>query len=385
MRIAILNEFFYPVVTGGTEIFLHEFSKYLDKKGHEIIVISTNKTKEFKSYELKSSPFHIGHFYQIPGLTLPFMFSSKNYKTVRSILKKEKIDMVYANNIYHLSISALRSAIEYGKTILDIHDYWPVCFAKDKFFMGKKLCKVENPIKCSICLFKKFKFPSPLLIPFLYEEKKKRDKILSRVSNTIVHSQFVKDQVKHIFPNSKVIPYPLMIKGKNKRKGKDKLKLLFVGRINYNKGADLVLEVAKFLKGKIDFEINVIGEGPLKKKLDKPDLNIYVRGFMGKERFKYFEESHIMLAPSRWPEPFGIIALEASAYSLPVVTLKQSGGLREIVENNKIGVATTPEKIGETVLKVFNSIKDFGHGFKIVKNKYEQKKIFKQYEKVLKN
>jgi glycosyltransferase involved in cell wall biosynthesis len=52
---------------------------------------------------------------------------------------------------------------------------------------------------------------------------------------------------------------------------------------------------------------------------------------------RLLELSRIVLVPSRWPEPFGRIAVEAMANGIPVLA-SRTGGLREIVGKSPLGV-----------------------------------------------
>lgn len=395
MNIAVFNEFFYPYVTGGTEIFLKEFCEWLKRKGHEIKLFTSYFVKGetgFDTYRIKSSFFRIGHMQQIPGLTTPFLlFNHSLEKKIEDILKKEKIEIVYLNNIYHLSFSPVIAALRRNlPIILDVHDYWPVCFSKDKYYFNKIFCKYTDVFRCSFCLFAKFK----VLSPFLKIEKNWKEKILSKVKKIIVHSKFVKrvllDHKEFERTSINVIPYPLMIPVLKRkiRKPKKEFRLLFIGRVEYNKGADLLLKIAKKLKEeKINFRIDVIGRGTLKKFLDKKELNIYTHGFLSKERWKYFEKAHLLLAPSRWPEPFGIVALEAAAYQTPIITLETSGGLSELVKENEIGITTSENKLGEEITYLLSNqrlYKIIQKNCKKIFGKYSKEKIFREYMKLFK-
>ena len=398
MRIAVFNEFFSPYVTGGTEIFLKEFCSYLEKKKHEILLFTSYLVKGetgFKTYRIKSSPVKFNHMQQIPGITAPFLLFNKNLERwIEKIMKKENVDMVYLNNIYHLSFSPITAAIKSRlPVILDVHDYWPVCFAKDMYYLNKKFCEKRSTFKCSFCLFSKFRFPVFFSLPFLKIEKIWRRKLLEKIEKIIVHSNFVKQVLQEAeeFENKEinVIPYPLMISAPEKIKKPEiekELKLLFAGRVDFHKGADLLLEIAKSLKEHdINLRIDVLGRGKLTKALERKDLNIYVHGFLGKERFKFFEKAHFLIAPSRWPEPFGIVALEGAAYDTPVITLETSGGLAEIVKENGIGILVRQANIGEKVAQLvsdYELYRKLKKNCRKIKKKYSRIKIFERYVKV---
>jgi glycosyltransferase involved in cell wall biosynthesis len=52
--------------------------------------------------------------------------------------------------------------------------------------------------------------------------------------------------------------------------------------------------------------------------------------------------SMFSVAPSIWPEPFGLVALEAAAAGKPIVATKM-GGLRDIVVDGETGLVVPPE------------------------------------------
>ena len=172
MKIAIVSEFFDPYVTGGAEIFLRELAKDMESRGHEIVVLTTEQGQgrgRFRSHKIKSSPFHSSHRYQFHGLTVPWMFRNKKLKKgIEGIYRKEKVDLVYINNLVHLSFAPLQAAESMGlPVVLDVHDYWPICFSKDMLNRSEPYtpCTGEQSIlKCSRCVARNcllYTSPSP--------------------------------------------------------------------------------------------------------------------------------------------------------------------------------------------------------------------------------
>jgi glycogen(starch) synthase len=49
-----------------------------------------------------------------------------------------------------------------------------------------------------------------------------------------------------------------------------------------------------------------------------------------------------MIVPSRWPEPFGLVALQAAQMGRPVIAAA-SGGLKDVVANGETGWLVPPE------------------------------------------
>ncbi len=388
MKICLVNDFFQPKITGGTELFLKSLYDYLGSQGVEIILITDKSVvgdTGFKTYRINSSPVSFKHLKQIPGVTLPWLgFNRSLMDQIKRIYKKENPDILHINNLYHLSLAPLQASEK--PFLLDVHDYWPVCFSKDLFKDDRKFCLQKENWRCSICLAKKFNFPAePLFVPNLYIESSIKRKTLSKAKTIVCHSDFVRKRLEERGYESEVIPYPYF--GKKflgDKKNNKPLGLLFVGRLDHKKGADILLKVANDLKNKLDFRIDVIGEGELKNILDREDLNIFIHGFLGDEKYKFFEEADMLLAPSRWPEPFGIVALEAMEYKVPIITLNSSGGLMELVKENGVGIVSTEAMFSEDIIHLYNNknqIEIFKTNCKNIE-KYNKQKIFKNYTKL---
>ena len=101
--------------------------------------------------------------------------------------------------------------------------------------------------------------------------------------------------------------------------------ILFVGKPSYGKGHDLFRSLSR---NKVfrDFRFVTIGGD---KKL--PYL----------ETLRKIKDATAVVVPSRWPEPFGRVALESLIMGTPVLATKR-GGLPEIVENGVTGILTNP-------------------------------------------
>jgi len=114
--------------------------------------------------------------------------------------------------------------------------------------------------------------------------------------------------------------------------------LVFVGRLVSDKGIDLLLTALDLL-GKRGFHpaLTVIGDGPERKELERQAAASGLNGqvaFVGRKRpldiAKTLSEHKVMVAPSRWNEPFGIVALEGIACGCVVIG-SSGGGLPEAI------------------------------------------------------
>ncbi len=94
--------------------------------------------------------------------------------------------------------------------------------------------------------------------------------------------------------------------------------LVFVGRLVSDKGADVLLRALGILKTPAN--LTIIGHGPEEKNLRalvrelSLDQSVTFAGQkVGKELVELMNHHQIIVIPSRWPEPFAIVALEGIA------------------------------------------------------------------------
>jgi len=113
--------------------------------------------------------------------------------------------------------------------------------------------------------------------------------------------------------------------------------LLFVGRLVSDKGVDLLLEAMTLIPPATRPTLTVVGDGPERPQLEaqamrtlQPHEVAFLGALEGEQLHAQFHRHAIMVIPSRWPEPFGVVALEAIASGCMVVATKH-GGLPEAV------------------------------------------------------
>ncbi len=117
--------------------------------------------------------------------------------------------------------------------------------------------------------------------------------------------------------------------------------LVFVGRVTPEKGIVEAIEIAQAAGRPLKIAAKV---GPTPKEQDfntgvfEPALKRAGRSveFLGElsgdDRDALFAQSHAVLMPGSWPEPFGLVAIEALACGTPVLA-RRVGGLDEIIRD----------------------------------------------------
>lgn len=134
----------------------------------------------------------------------------------------------------------------------------------------------------------------------------------------------------------------------------NKKNVLFVGRLNDWKGADLLLESIKKIEalGLVD-RVDIVGDffdgqihflEQLKMiAADMKSIHVNFAGFV-QDTSAFYANASVCIVPSKKPEPFGRVVIEAMANSIPVI-IADHGGMGEIIDNNITGFKFKPNQV----------------------------------------
>lgn len=117
--------------------------------------------------------------------------------------------------------------------------------------------------------------------------------------------------------------------------------LLFLGRISPEKGTHLAIEVAHktgyplVIAGKVDPYDSAYYERMVRPHLDGSKIR-FIGEVGGKAKTEVFQGAMALLHPIEWPEPFGLVLVEAMANGIPVVAMGH-GSIPEIITSGETG------------------------------------------------
>ncbi|HTS77114.1 MAG TPA: glycosyltransferase family 4 protein [Bryobacteraceae bacterium] len=127
--------------------------------------------------------------------------------------------------------------------------------------------------------------------------------------------------------------------------------LAFVGRISPEKRVDRAIEIAKRvgmtlrIAAKVDPADRAYYESEIKPLLDHPLIE-YMQEVGDGEKQELLGKARALLFPIDWPEPFGIVMLEALACGTPVIAFP-CGSVPEVIDPGITGVIV--QSIGQAV------------------------------------
>ena len=117
--------------------------------------------------------------------------------------------------------------------------------------------------------------------------------------------------------------------------------LAFLGRASPEKGVDRAIEIARRfgmtlkIAAKVDKADQDYFTAKLKPLLDQPGVE-FIGEVGGKKKNDFLGNAYALLFPIDWPEPFGLVMIEAMACGTPVVSWPR-GSVPEVMENGVTG------------------------------------------------
>ena len=222
-------------------------------------------------------------------------------------------------------------------------------------------------------------------------------KLAARFSNCIItltehdkqnylNNLDIKGKVEYIYnPIEEVDDMECNIKSKQ---------IISVGRLTYQKGFDMLCDVAKVvLKDNKGWKWLILGDGEDKDKLRSKikeyglENKLILKGNVSNVE-EYYKNSSLYVMTSRF-EGLPMTLLEAKTYKLPIVSFNCLTGPSEIVKNNVNGYLINPENVEAMSNKLNilmndeNKLKEFSNNAQIDIEKFKLKPIIERWEKVL--
>ncbi len=327
MKICIATVYFGRI-EGGAEISTHSLANELFKKGHDVVIIRTDTENVNVPFRIITLPFltHIPINYKAVCLHMQWA-EELLVRKLRRVFDKESFDLILVPDIMLLR-AVQRSTIS-SNVLPFVRDWRFLC----------NLPNVNNRVPLKIHMsakeyrIKLFEFAGlwkgMILYLLIYKRPQLLQEGLFRCKKVIAVSDFVKQQLIAIgiSPQNVIVVVEAAPSWKRIIMPKHKVfTLLCVGRLEEYKGFRLVLEAMNAVAKNYSLKLIIAGIGPdeqyLKSSVQRYSLENVVefRGWVCKEDLsKLYASCDVFIFPSLWPEPFGIVPLEAMAMGKPVI------------------------------------------------------------------
>lgn len=330
---------------GGAEKVVLNLSKFTNKKEFNTYVVSMSKRDELYDEFIKE---------KINTTKLNKSNSFKDIisiiKSINKIIKEKKIHIIHAHMTHSIIVASILKILNPKIKIV---------FTSHSLKLGSRLRE--------------------LIISF-FKPLRNIDIIFS------------KDILRYFYKSSyRILPNGIEIeKYVSNQKKNNKFTFISIGRLEDVKNHIYLIEFAKKLKNKHDFEIHIVGHGYLEEKLKKlikiNNLEKYIKLLgLRSDIPKLLNESHCLIMPSLW-EGLPIVILEAGASSLPILSTPV-GSIPSLLDKKNSYICELEDFVdnAELIINDYETAKEKGNKlFKKINNIYSISEIVKKHEEIYK-
>ena len=342
MRILVCNTF--GRLLGGIESYLDRVIPALAQSRHEVAML----------FE-KDSPA------AYPRLPIPdrawFVSELGVAQTLRE-LRQWRPDIIYTHAMSDAGLE--QAVIETAPAVHFAHDYAATCIsgAKTFAFPHTRRCSRRFSAQCLINYFpRRCGGISPITMWQNYRGNRHRLEVMRGYRRVLVASEAMqREYLQHGFRPSRVklVPYPVTpmaadVAGDDNgasticlseaRQGarSDALHLLFAGRMVRLKGGAILLQALPHSTRTLHrpVKLSLVGDGPAKAEWEaqarvlcarNPSITVEFTGWLGYADLReLIAACDLLVIPSLWPEPFGMIGPEAGIGGLPAAAFAVGG------------------------------------------------------------
>ncbi len=337
LRVLIVSSCFPPYGWGGAEVAAEGIGKWLAENGHQVAIYTDVSPAEAAAQSGDDTPWfapangkwgHRTHQHGKRGALKKALWHlldhapGRGLSDFRNVAEAFKPDLVMVHLAPGLGIGLFDYCARHDLPVLYVvHDFWLGCLRSSMFSRSgsictrpELLCRWSSSVRWgALSKVKRLGFwaPSNRIIEILRQQ-------LGDIFKNVLVERNVVDLAD--FRSMPVLPAGM------------RTRFLYVGKIIEAKGIAFVLECLAGLPAELDFEIDILGGGDLEQPLRQKyagDRRIRFHGVCGRaEVARYYQNSTVLLVPSLWFEPAGLVIYQAQAASLPVVG-SDSGGIPE--------------------------------------------------------
>jgi glycosyltransferase involved in cell wall biosynthesis len=330
MRILLANDGFGDA--GGVQNYLDAIADGLAGRGHALAVLHRDATP---------APFAGRATSALPQ----FSTATDGVRAAIDRVAAWAPDVCFSHNMNVLEID--RALIDRWPVVKFMHGYFGTCIGGQKRFGFPVVqpCDRRFGVAC-LALYGPRHCGELSLSAFVghYQWAREQHALLARYHTIVVASghmkrEFVRNGVHpsqiqvnplfstHTEPPS-AVPAPMTSAPRP-------WTVAFAGRMTVLKGGDLLVDAAAAAAARLgrSIELLLIGDGPQRRAWEERAASRGVPctspGWLnGSERWRALSRATILALPSSWPEPFGLVGLEAGALGIPAVAF-DVGGIRE--------------------------------------------------------
>jgi glycosyltransferase involved in cell wall biosynthesis len=338
MKILLVNDYGTP--TGGAELGLLNLRDVLREHGHDVRLFASRAGAN----QIDSCADD--HCFGTTSRWRTLLQTANPWAraALGRVLREFRPDVVHVRMFLTQLSPAILSLLRDVPAVYDVVWYRPVCPLGTKLLPDGTSCRVQAGAAC----YRNGCLPLRDWLPLMAQMRwwrRNRD-----VFDAVIAKS---EDLKQELLAAGVAPVEVVWDGVPQRPPRPPLTspplVAFAGRLVPEKGADVLLRAFMQVRTTVpDAQLLIIGGGPelehLKSLVAELSLSGHV-ALMGHlpqaEMEKHLDRVWVQAVPSRWAEPFGLVAIEAMMRGTAVVATG-SGGLAEIIVDGQTGHHVPP-------------------------------------------
>ncbi len=325
MRIAIVN--WSRRLAGGAETYLNSIVPELCGRGHELAFLHEVDTPTGRAR------------IEFPDSTPHWCIAAMGAEAAIAALRNWRPDLIYM----HSSIRQdwISETVDTIPTVFFCHDYVGTCISGNKSFRNP----IERPCERRFgaqCLLHYYPHRcggwSPVTMWSDYRKQSSRLDLLRRCGAVLTASEAMRrEYLKHGFEPERVHLLPFYASPEEVRRrlpldDDQPPRLLFAARMERLKGGAFLLRALPRAAEELGRPLHVTfaGDGSCRSQWERQaaglNMPIEFTGWIGSAELRSrMAASDLLVIPSIWPEPFGLVGIEAGMKSLPAAAFAVGG------------------------------------------------------------
>jgi glycosyltransferase involved in cell wall biosynthesis len=351
----MVSDFYHPHV-GGVEVVVRNLAHELSGRGHDVSV-ATIGSADLPPYEddgpvhvhrIRSSAARFASLFAQHRTWAPPVPDPESVGGLRRIVGLESPEIVHGHDWLARSFLPIpaRSRIPF---VLSLHYYTVTC-AKKTLVYGGAPCSGPGLVKCIACGSRHYgsgKGTGVVLGNFVFAEAERRavDLFIPVSEATAVGNRLVGSGLPYmVIPNFVRDPKPWDPREVDRPERLPEGDfLLFVGDLRSEKGIEILFDAYRALDDPPPLVL--IGKVWPDSPHNLPENVHLLTGWLNEHVREAQRRCLALVAPSVWPEPFGMVVLETLAAGRPVIA-SRIAGLAELVEDRVNGLLVQPGDAG---------------------------------------
>jgi glycosyltransferase involved in cell wall biosynthesis len=314
-------------IVGGVETYLQSLLPELERRGFSLGILhgEANEVSGEKISDLINCPI--------------WSFGNRSFETNLNNIQKWGPNVVYCHGLRSPAIESV--LLDNWPVFLYAHNHNNTCVSGSKRtrFPSNSLCDRSFGLSCL-----GYYFPrgcggnSPLTALRMYSVVSSRKRLLNRYQKVFVASNWMAKEYQANMGSPdkiQILPYfPPNSEPDNQLPGSRSFSntVLFAGRLVREKGlknALIAIRTASKVLGR-SLRLCVAGQGPELEKMQslasREEVAVDWLGWIGRPEMKeLMRKADLLLMPSLWAEPFGLLGIEAGCVGLPTVGHRVGG------------------------------------------------------------